>query len=337
MTRQFTLAAAALALVALALGGCGGGSGTGSRTAPRTQPSGAASQAALTAAEHPAAGDFPASHGKSLTDLARGASQRAGLGLSTGTFVPGVDRFGFAIIDSRQSLVYAPTALYVARTPTSPASGPYLAPIDPMIVPPAFRSRNAAAGPGSIEAIYAGEVRVPRPGNYYALALAREGGKLVEATSPFIVQRSSPIPAPGQRGPAINTLTPADVHGDLAKISTRIPPDDMNKVNFRDVVGKRPVALLISTPALCQSRVCGPVTDIGMYMEHQFGSKMTFIHQEVYVDNNPKKGLRPQLLAFHLQTEPWLFTFNKRGRIAARLEGAFGINEFRKAIEAALR
>ena len=28
-------------------------------------------------------------------------------------------------------------------------------------------------------------------------------------------------------------------------------------VNFKDVVGKRPVALLIATPALCQSRVCG--------------------------------------------------------------------------------
>jgi hypothetical protein len=48
------------------------------------------------------------------------------------------------------------------------------------------------------------------------------------------------------------------------------------------------------------------------------------------------KGLRPQLQAFHLQTEPWLFTINKDGRIAARLEGSFGVNEFRRAIQAAL-
>jgi hypothetical protein len=64
---------------------------------------------------------------------------------------------------------------------------------------------------------------------------------------------------------------------------------------------------------------------------------MTFIHNEVYVDNNAAQGLRPQLLAFHLQTEPWLFTFDREGRVAARLEGAFGIRQARQAIEAALR
>jgi hypothetical protein len=64
---------------------------------------------------------------------------------------------------------------------------------------------------------------------------------------------------------------------------------------------------------------------------------MTFIHSEVYVDNDPNKGYRPQLLAFHLKTEPWLFTFDRHGRVAARIEGAFGINAFRRAIEAPLR
>ena len=32
--------------------------------------------------------------------------------------------------------------------------------------------------------------------------------------------------------------------------------------------------------------------------------------------------------AFHLQTEPWLFTINRHGGIAARLEGAFGATAF---------
>ena len=31
--------------------------------------------------------------------------------------------------------------------------------------------------------------------------------------------------------------------------------------------------------------------------------------------------------AFHLQTEPWLFTINRHGIITARLEGAFGTTE----------
>ncbi len=111
----------------------------------------------------------------------------------------------------------------------------------------------------------------------------------------------------------------------------------MHKVDVRDVLGKRPVALLFSTPQLCQSRVCGPVTDLALQLESRFGRRMAFVHQEVYVDNQLQRGLRPQLQAFHLQTEPWLFTFDRQGRVAARLEGSFGIGAFTKAVQAALR
>jgi hypothetical protein len=94
---------------------------------------------------------------------------------------------------------------------------------------------------------------------------------------------------------------------------------------------------MLATPRLCQSRVCGPVTDIALQLESQYGNRVAFIHNEVYVNNDVNKGLRPQLRAFQLQTEPWLFTFDKQGRVAARLEGSFGISAFRQAIEAALR
>jgi hypothetical protein len=97
------------------------------------------------------------------------------------------------------------------------------------------------------------------------------------------------------------------------------------------------VALLFSTPQLCTSRVCGPVTDVAVSLQQQFAGRIAFIHQEVYVNNNPQKGLRPQLNAFHLRTEPWLFAIDRRGVIVARLEGAFGVNELRAALKAALR
>jgi hypothetical protein len=58
---------------------------------------------------------------------------------------------------------------------------------------------------------------------------------------------------------------------------------------------------------------------------------------EVYNDNNIQKGLRPQLVAYHLQTEPWLFAINRQGRIAAELEGAFGPDELKKAVAAAMK
>ena len=49
-----------------------------------------------------------------------------------------------------------------------------------------------------------------------------------------------------------------------------------------------------------------------------------------------EKGLREPLRRFGLQSEPWLFTFDADGRVAARLEGSFGTESFREAVEAAL-
>jgi len=76
--------------------------------------------------------------------------------------------------------------------------------------------------------------------------------------------------------------------------------------------------------------------DLALQMQAKYGDKLEFIHQEVYVDNDPNKGLRAPLQAFHLQTEPWLFVVGKDGRIAARLEGSFGLNAFNRAIRAGL-
>ena len=34
---------------------------------------------------------------------------------------------------------------------------------------------------------------------------------------------------------------------------------------------------------------------------------------EIYNDNDPSKGVRPQVRAFHLPSEPWLFAINREG------------------------
>ena len=77
--------------------------------------------------------------------------------------------------------------------------------------------------------------------------------------------------------------------------------------------------------------------DIEARLKAEFGDRMTFIHQEVYKDNVVEKGLRQPLVDFGLQTEPWLFVIDKSGRVAARLEGSFGVRAFQSAIEAGLQ
>ena len=133
------------------------------------------------------------------------------------------------------------------------------------------------------------------------------------------------------------TDTIDSANGDEESIDTRLPPaPDLHRTSFADVVGTKPVALLFSTPQLCQSRVCGPVTDIALQMRAKYGSKMDFIHQEVYVGNDPAKGLREPLRRFNLKSEPWLFVVDRSGRVSARLEGSFGLKAFDRAINTAL-
>jgi hypothetical protein len=338
-------AAAAMALI---LAACGSSSpSTSSSKAPAattattsTGQSSAAGPAPAVAqvgpAEHPRASQFPAARGKTLKDLATVAQSSVQLGAATGTFTPGIQRFAFALTTNDGRFVYAPTAIYIASNPGAPAKGPFLAPADPMTVQPQYRSKQNS-GPGGIQAIYAADVPVPKAGTYFVLALTRGPKGIIGATGELAAAPSSPIPAVGQRAPKIATDTSASVHGNQALLTTRQPPESMASVSLDQVLGHKPVALLFSTPQLCTSRVCGPVTDIAVQLQHRFGSKVAFIHQEVYVNNEPSKGLRPQLKAFHLRTEPWLFAINRQGKIVARLEGAFGTTELNQAIQAALK
>jgi hypothetical protein len=292
--------------------------------------------AELPAAERPGLAEFPPADGRSLQQLGKLVAASVDLGAATGTFTPGTRRFAFALTTTAGRFVYAPTAIYVAASPSAPAKGPFLAPADPMGVAPRYRSKQNA-GPGGIQAIYATSLPVPRAGTYSVLSLTKTSKGLVGAPGEIAVAAASPIPDVGQRPPAIATDTAATVHGDAALLTTRLPPEHMASVSFRQVLGRKPIALLFSTPQLCISRVCGPVTDVTVALQQQFGNRVTFIHEEVYVDNQPSKGLRPQLKAFHLRTEPWLFAINRHGVIVARLEGAFGTTELRQALEAALR
>lgn len=342
----------AVAVCLALLAGCGGArSAMTSSSHPPTSSSSTVASAAvsslstgakrpavdeLIAAQHPYASEFPAVDGRSLNQLGRMASSTTTLSAANGTFTPGMRRLAFGLIDTAQRFAYGPTAVYIAPTQTSPARGPFLAPADPVSVARQYRSAQDA-GPDDISAIYSTELPLPHPGVFDVLTLTRAGGALIASLGEIAVASSTPIPGVGQRPPDISTETLPSVHGDVRLLTTRLPPEQMHSVSFNHVLGKRPVALLFSTPELCTSRVCGPVTDIMVELQHQFAGRVTFIHQEIYVDNDPSKGLRSQLAAFHLQTEPWLFTINRQGVIAARLEGTFGVNEARQALQAALR
>jgi len=339
----------AIAAAALTLAACGGSAGhdASGSTAATTRAAASATAAAdptasptaavsdLAAAQHPVSSEFPSASGKTLKQLAALGGSTASLSAADGTFTPGLNRFAFGLTDPWQRFIYAPTAVYIAASPTAPVRGPFLAPADPMGVQPQYRSQQNSA-PGGLRAIYSTMLPAPQARTYDVVSLSRTPKGLLSATGEVAVAKHWPIPDVGQRPPAIATDTLASTHANVGLLTTRTPPEQMHSVSFNQVLGKKPILLLFSTPELCHSRICGPVTDVAVQLQHEFGSRITFIHEEVYADNQPTRGLRPQMKAFHLETEPWVYAINRQGVIAARLEGAFGLSELRQAIQAAL-
>lgn len=334
-------AAVAVLAAALLAAGCGSSGSTSSGSAPAPKgPSSAKLRAELDKATAVTATSFAPAGGRSLRQVADAIDGTGPqVAFATATIVSGPNqRLAFGVVDPKTGFVYAPTALYLARSEQAKAMGPYPAPADLLLTDPPFRSQNAATESDPFAAIYETTAPLPKPGRYFVLAVSLLAGKKIGAAGQITVTAPGKdrIPEVGQQAPRIDTDTVAAAGGDIKKIDTRVPPDDMHSVNLKDVLGKKPVALLFATPQLCQSRVCGPVVDIAAQLEKTYGSRMTFIHQEVYKDNEIAKGLRPPLQAFHLQTEPWLFVMDKTGKITARLEGSFGFRAFEAAVKTGL-
>lgn len=328
---------AALTALILAAAGCGGNGGsTPSKDAVAQVPSGL--QDKVREARAPQPSEFPATGGKTLQALADEIGGGPEMGLASSIFLAGRDnRVAFGVIDQNAGFLYGKTALYVARSPGAKARGPYVAPADVLVTDAPYRSQQAATEADPFAAVYAAQVPFGKPGSYSVLAVTLVGGKPVAAPSQVKVITSAQdrVPEVGEQAPKVHTDTVASAGGNVEAIDTRRPTSDMH-ADFSKVVGTKPVALLFATPQLCQSRVCGPVVDVALQERARFGDQVEFIHQEVYTDNDPNKGLRKPLQQFNLPTEPWLFVVGKDGKITARLEGSFGLDAFEQALKTAL-
>lgn len=355
MSRRHVISAlACLLAAALPAAGCGGGSESNGASAP-------------TASNQPAPpkSEFPKPEGKTLKEIVNAADGHAELVVSPAAivFYKGEDRFPFGVFHPDRSQVDgAKIALYVAKVPAPkgsgagtgkngkpkkgavararedalevPAQGPFPASIESLETKPAYRAQTTTSDPDAATIVYNANIDFTSDGEWRIAALIEQGDETVATLLPSVtVGEFKGVPKVGERPPKIHTPTPSDVGGDLAKITTRVPPDTQNRVDFAAALGKEPIFLLFATPQFCQSRVCGPVVDVAEQVKDQFGEKAAFIHMEIYKDNDPSKGVRPQVRAFHLPSEPWLFAIDRHGVIRAEIEGAFGVDRLTKVVE----
>jgi hypothetical protein len=313
--------AAVFVLACLGLAACGGSSSGGKSTN--------ASTTSTTAG--PA---FPVAGGRSLTQVLAGIKQGPMLAPAVGVLEPGLNRFAFVLFDaSRKQLVPPEVAVYVADGNGRSVRGPFPVTNESLAVAPPYQSQTVQADANAAKQVYVTHIPLTKAKSQGIIVVARMNGQLV-AANPTLVDGPQP-PTPGQK--AISVHTPTSPPQPIASIDTRTPHDpQLHAVDLANVLGRKPVLLVFATPQLCQSRTCGPVVDQAAQLQATYGSRMAFIHMEVYNGNDPTKGQRPQLRAWRLPSEPWVFAIDRHGRVVDRLEGASSIAEMRVAIEKAL-
>jgi hypothetical protein len=318
VTRAKAWSALPLALIALLAAGCGDSDDESGETTPPPAK----------------AEDFPDPTGKTLDEIRQGLGPGPVLSPAVSLLEPGKNRVGFGLFDrARQQIVDAPAAIYVAPVGGGRVRGPFPARFESLEVKPQFQSEGVKADPDSASSVYAAEVRFPKAGNYEVLGVVQLDNNLVAAEGAAVrVVEDGPVPEPGEPAIRVETPTRADVGGDVAQIDTRVPPSTMHDADLADVLGQKPVMLIFATPALCQSRVCGPVVDIAEQVKAGYDGDAEFIHMEIYNDNEPSMGFREQVIKWNLPTEPWAFTIDREGKIAARLEGPFSARELEAAL-----
>jgi hypothetical protein len=338
----------------LLLVGCGGGSETTGSTAAAPAESRPA----------PPKSAFPAVEGRTLREVLKAADGPAELVVSPAAtvFYPGENRYPFGVFDRDEGEVPdVEVALYLAKVPEpgpgakskpgtrgktaqaqaqaldQTARGPFPAAIESLATKPAFRARTTGEDPDAASVVYSTQLDLPSEGEWRIAAILEEDGELKGTLLPSaVVGEFRRIPKPGRKAPVIHTPTAADAGGDLSKLTTRVPPDTQNEVDYAEALGKEPIVLLFATPAFCQSRVCGPVVDVAEQAKQEYGGKAAFIHMEIYDDNDPAKGVRPQVRTFRLPSEPFLFAVDRQGVVRDTVEGAFGLKLMHEAADKAI-
>lgn len=286
----------------------------------------------------PDATEFPSAKGKTISELLHDSGAKPSklvIAPAAQTFDLGENRYPFGVFTlGNEQVSDADVALYFAKDGKGAVTGPLPAQVTSLETKPAYRASGAGA-PGEATTVYVvPKVEFDRKGPWLALAMlkGKNGLEATRVTSPPVVGEFPRIPAVGDKAPVIHTPTAAEVGGDIAKIDTRVPPDQMHEVDFADAVGHKPAVLVFATPALCQSRVCGPVVDVAQQVADEYRGKADFIHMEIWKDNEISNGPRPQVQAYNLESEPWTFLVDENGIVRDRIEGAFGVSELEEAM-----
>ena len=274
----------------------------------------------------PSATQSPAPAGTLEALWQRSGGEPIGMVPGTTDYGVGQNRISFLVVNSKSKVIETPTArVWVAHGLRLKPFAETTATLVPIGVPGGAR--------GDARNIYVARVETPAPGKYWVLAQPL-GGPAIQALGEMVVRTHSFAPAVGDR--AIPSQNPTQRAGVTASsISTARPPDpELLRTSVAAALAARhPFVVTFATPQFCQSRTCGPVVQVVQSVARTWrGSRVDFIHIEIYKDNDPAKGTNRWVREWKLQSEPFTFVVGRDGVIRARFEGAFSASELQAAL-----
>lgn len=228
-------------------------------------------------------------------------------------------------------------------------AGPDGAPLDTIDGSVELRLRPDAGRPITVTATPAGaglpreflpvEVTFSDPGVYEITGAYR--GTELQASIEVGAAGSTKLPQRGQPLPAVHTPTAVDARG-IDPICTRDPVCPLHEHDLAgSLAAGRPVAVLVSTPAYCQTAICGPVLDLLVGAVATAGD-VDLIHAEVYANPHAVPTIAeatsaPIVAAYGMPFEPILFIADRAGTLVERHDSIFDSAQLEAALALARR
>lgn len=172
----------------------------------------------------------------------------------------------------------------------------------------------------------------PEAQGVHAVGVTVDGQALAAS---FLVPATTAVPGVGDPLPATATATVADPQG-VEPLCTRPEPCPFHEVSLADALAAGgPTVLVVSTPAFCQTGLCGPTLDLAVDLGLD---PARVVHAEVYADA-AETGIFdatsvPLVDDLGLTYEPALFVADADGRVVDRLDHLWDRSELVETLAA---
>ena len=190
--------------------------------------------------------------------------------------------------------------------------------------------------------VYAAVAGFAKAGFYQAEVTAKVAGKTRTATAALAVNDKHSVPAVGDQAIPVDNLTMSSTDAPQAAIDSRastgaIPDAALHQTTISAALAAhRPIVAVFATPVFCQSRFCGPITDMVADLAKTYSSRATFIHVEIWRDfqnQTLNKAAADWLLRGGNLNEPWVFVIGSDGIIKARFDNVATPEELKPILD----